>query len=188
MARINYPDPLEGDEVESVLRDIDSQMGRLLNLYRMQLHSPIFTRGFLGISNAIRWRGRLDGRRRELVICLVAAITGSTYEWSQHAPIALREGIRPEQLSALTGWQEASVYSPEERILLAYTEAISREVDVHDDLFAQMQGLFDEAELFELTATIAFYNMVARILVPLRIDVEDGTETVEPPGLPSGAA
>ena len=45
-------------------------------------------------------------------------------------------------------------------------------VKVNDAAFANMQAHFDTTELVEITAAIASYNMVARLLVALGIAPE----------------
>jgi len=47
---------------------------------------------------------------------------------------------------------------------------MTRDVRVPDSLFALMAARFPTPELVELTAAIATYNMVARILVALDVN------------------
>jgi len=60
-----------------------------------------------------------------------------------------------------------------ERVVLAYTDAMTREVQVPDAVFAAVRALFDPRGVVELTATIAAYNMVSRFLQALRIHAHD---------------
>jgi alkylhydroperoxidase family enzyme len=56
--------------------------------------------------------------------------------------------------------------------VLAYTDAMTREIRVADPVFAAVRTHFAEREIVELTATIAAYNCVSRFLEALRIDPE----------------
>lgn len=56
--------------------------------------------------------------------------------------------------------------------VVAYADAMTREVRVPDELFDALRADFDETELVELTATVAVHNMVSRFLVALEIDPE----------------
>jgi alkylhydroperoxidase family enzyme len=49
---------------------------------------------------------------------------------------------------------------------------MTREVQVPAALFAQVRKRFSETEIVELTAAIAAYNMVARLLVALEVEKE----------------
>ena len=75
--------------------------GKLLNLYRMLLHSPPIAEGWLAFLTAVRQRGSLPGRYRELAILRVAVLNGASYEFDVHTPFALREGIAPAAVEAL---------------------------------------------------------------------------------------
>jgi alkylhydroperoxidase family enzyme len=66
----------------------------------------------------------------------------------------------------------SSPYDDLELLTLAYTDAMTRDVDVSDSLFERLAGLLDPKTIVELTATIAAYNMVSRFLVALRIGME----------------
>jgi alkylhydroperoxidase family enzyme len=56
---------------------------------------------------------------------------------------------------------------------MRYAAAMTRDIRVPDALFAEIRKRFKETEVVELTAAIATYNMVARILVALQVNPED---------------
>lgn len=56
--------------------------------------------------------------------------------------------------------------------MLAYTESMTRQVKVPDDVFAAVRAEFDGKTLVELTATIGGYNMVSRFLEAMQIHGE----------------
>ncbi len=179
MARIEYAvseDDATGDAgaaaLAPLIERIVAERGGLLNLYRMLLNSPPIAEGWLAMGTAVRHRSSLDGRARELAICRVGQLNGATYEWEHHVPIAKREGVSDAQIAALTAWSESDAFDDRERALLAYADTMTRDVVVPDDVFAAVRAHFDRRELVELTTTIAFYNMVSRVLVALGVDLE----------------
>ena len=177
MARVEYAVAADGSggdpSLAALLDRVVAERGSLLNLYRMLLNSPPIAGGWLEIANAVRYRASLDGHSRELAICRVGQLNGATYEWEHHVPIARREGISEAQIEALAQWSSSELFDPRERAVLAYADAMTREVAVLDDVFEAVRGQFDRRELVELTITIAFYNMVSRVLVALGVDLEE---------------
>ena len=175
MARLEYVIP-DGEDRESLAPLVDripqQRSGRLLNLYRMLLHSPPVADGWLHLGTAVRYQAQLDGHSRELAICRVGQLTGARYEWEHHLPLARREGISNEQLDALSAWQASDRFDARERAVLAYADAMTRDVTVPDQVFEALSAYFDRREIVELTATVAFYNMVSRFLVALEIDMD----------------
>ncbi|MFM2442849.1 MAG: hypothetical protein RJB09_35 [Pseudomonadota bacterium] len=172
MARLPYAKP-DTPERERVAARIVTERGALLHLYSMLLHSAPVAEGWLGYLTAIRQKSTLPGDLREMVIMRVAHLNGASYEADQHAPIALREGMTQAQLDALQDWREADGFSPTQRAVLAYTDMMTKQVQVTDEVFDAVSALFPDAQMVELTATIAAYNMVSRFLEALRIHSHD---------------
>ena len=173
MARLDYPDLAGGsEEMKELVGRIEGERGKVLNLYRMLLHSPPLAAGWLHCFTAIRHQGRLDGHTRELAICKVGRMNRADYEWEHHKPIARREGISDEQLDAIDGWRESDLFDDRERAVLAYAEQMTGQIEVDDEVFAAVRRHFDDRELVELTATIGGYNLVSRFLVALQIDMD----------------
>lgn len=53
--------------------------------------------------------------------------------------------------------------------VLAYTDAMTLDVQVPDAVFAELRNMFSEREIVEITATISAYNCVSRFLVALDV-------------------
>src|SRR4051812_1757166 len=49
----------------------------------------------------LRFGGQLPGADRELAICTVGRELGAHYEWYAHAPLAIKEGARPEAIEII---------------------------------------------------------------------------------------
>ncbi len=170
MARIDYAD-LKDPEIAALVSRIEAERGKVLNLYGMLLHSPPVAEGWLRLFTAIRQQGSLSGHLRELVIMQIAVVNQAQYEFDQHVPFALKEGIRQDQLDALREGRVDS-FTPLEQSVLAYADSMTRDVHVPDAVFAAVKPHFSKRELVELTATIAGYNLVSRFLEALQIDHE----------------
>jgi AhpD family alkylhydroperoxidase len=174
LARIPYPEVENHPELEGLTAQIRAERGgRLSNLYRMLLHNPAVASGWLNLLTAVRQKSLLAGQARELVILRVAVINGAEYEYRAHVPLALKEGLSREQIEALVNWEEASVFDSRLRAVLAYTDSMTRDIHVPEDIFDGVRKHFNDREIFELTATIAAYNLVSRFLEALQIDEEN---------------
>ena len=173
MARLEFVDASTPGIDAELVRAVEKRRGgKLLNLDRQLLHSAPVARGWNAYLGEIRTGGILDGAVREIVILLVAVLNRAPYEFTQHAPIALAEGVLPGQLVALQAWPNEEPFSQKERDALAYAEAMTMQVQVPDAVFANVRRHFNEREIVELTATVAAYNMVSRFLEALQIEAE----------------
>ena len=172
MARIPYAD-LTDAAIAPLAARITTERGKVLNLYGMLLHSPPVAEGWLKLFTAIRQQSILSGRIRELVILRIAVINRADYEFGQHVPYALKEGMSQAQIDALrAGSDETFDEEPADRAALAYADSMTRDVHVPDHVFHALKPHFNDRELIELTATIAGYNLVSRFLEAMQIDPE----------------
>jgi len=173
MARLSYAD-LEHPEAKPLVDRIVAERGSVLHLYQMLLHSPPVASGWLNYLTSIRQLSTLPGNLRELIIMRVAAINGAPYEADQHAPIALKEGMTQAQLDALPDWEASALFSSVERAVLAYTDTMTRHVQVPDEIYTAARAAVGSDRLMvELTATVAAYNMVSRFLEALQVHTHD---------------
>ena len=174
MARVSLIDDKAGPEAAAAVAKIrGARGGRLLNFYRALLHSPALASAWLEFNNAVRFQTGLDDRVRELVIVRVAYLNGAAYVVDIHkSRYAEPAGVARAEVEALADWQRAGIFGPRERALLAYVDAVTRDVAVSDAVFKSLREYFGERETVELTVLVAAYNMHTRVLRALEIDPE----------------
>lgn len=149
--------------------------GALLDLDRLLLHSPAFATGWNELMGRVRSALDLPPLLRELAMCGVAALTGAEFEMFHHAPLYQAAGGSDAQLAALRrladGTQADPVFDANQQAVLALVVEMTRSVQVTDATFARAQAVLgSDQRVFELVAVIAAYNMVARILVAMRLE------------------
>ena len=159
----------ETEEGRIVARVLRRRGGALRPLDRVLLHAPTVADGWNGLLGAIRDRTSLPAALRELVILRVAVLNDAEYEWAAHEPVALRAGVTRDQLHAVRGSEPGAGFDPPTAAVLAYTDAMTRQIKVPGPVFEAVRAEFDERALVELTATVAAYNMVSRFLVALEV-------------------
>jgi alkylhydroperoxidase family enzyme len=107
-------------------------------------------------------------------------LNNAIYEWNAHAPLALKGGIKPEQLHAArtlpstamgdVAELEKTALTPQQRAVLRYTDQMTQTITVEDAVFAELKIVgYDDREIVELTTGIAGYNCVSRFLVALDV-------------------
>ena len=94
--------------------------------------------------------------------------------------ISTKSGVTEEQLRNLHAYQDSPAFSPTERLVLEYAEAMCQTpVMISDDLFARVREQFDEEQIIELTTAIAIENFRARF---------NNAMDITPAGFTEGAA
>lgn len=174
MSRIPYLDGTDPALVEVSSRISAGRRGKLINVYRLLLHSPSLAQTWFEHLNAVRWKTSLSGRLREIVIIRIALINRVDYVIAQHVPeLALAEGVSAAECEALGDWRASQMFSAAECAALAYADGMTRDVVVPEDVFAELRRHFDNRAIVELSVLIGTYNMHNRVMQALEIDLED---------------
>lgn len=174
MARVTLIDEHAGPDVAAVIAKIRSgRGGRLLNLYRALLNSPGLASAWFDFNNAVRFQTGVNERLRELAILRVAVLNGAEYVFRIHqARYAEPAGVTQTEVEALREARKSGQFSPPDAALLAYVDAMTRDVEVPDAVFRELRAHFSERPVVELTVLVAAYNMHTRVLRALDIDPE----------------
>ncbi len=159
-------------ELREMFQKMEEKGLRVLNIFRVMAHCPQVGYYFLRLGNSILLQGTVPPNLRELAILRVGHIHRAKYEWTHHVPIALRVGVREEQIDALPDWKNSGTFNDRERAVLQYTDEVTQNIRVQGDTFAALRHFLDEEGVVELTTTIGYYGMVCRVLEALQVELE----------------
>jgi alkylhydroperoxidase family enzyme len=174
MARVPNIEEKDHPELAELIGKIRAgRRGALINVYKLLLHAPPIAAIWLEFVSAARYKTDLDGRLREIVIVRVAHLNRTGYVFKQHVPqLSTPEGLTDTESAALADWRNAKSFTARERAALAYTDAMTRDVAVPDDVFDALRPHFNERQIVELSVLIGLYNMHTRVFTALGIDPE----------------
>ena len=104
---------------------------------------------------------------------------GSQFVFSQHCKACRDVGFTDEQVAAIPAWSVSDCWSPVERAVLAYTDAlVLQHGRVPDALFAELQRHLSDEEILEFTYITATYAMHATMSRALRLEYDDQPDPV----------
>ena len=169
--RITPIEPGTRPELAAQEAQIAAERGRVSPLYQVLLNSPPIAHGWEQMLSAVRNRNSLPAALRELVILRVAVLNRASYEFDAHVPHALAAQVPQAAIDAtrLVPVPADAPFSAAERVALRLTDAMTRDIDVPDALYADVRQHFSAQGQIDLVATVAAYNMVSRFLVALHI-------------------
>lgn len=129
----------------------------------------------------------LDPVLRELGQCRAGWARGSQFVFSQHCKQMRSLGVPEEKIAAIPHWQISDAFTPLERAVLAYTDALVHDGGrVPDEVFAALRAALSDQEILELTYITTLYDMHATICRALRLEYDDRPEPIEEVRLPEG--
>ncbi len=129
----------------------------------------------------------LDPVLRELGQTRAGWARGSQFVYSQHCKSLRALGVSDERIRAIARWTTADCFTPVERAVLAYTDALVLHGGrVHDDDFAVLRAHLSDEEILELTYITAMYEMHATISRALRLEYDDRDDPIVEVAAPAG--
>jgi alkylhydroperoxidase family enzyme len=116
---------------------------------------------------------------RELGQTRAGWLVGSQFVFSQHCKSCRALGFSEEKIEALKAWQVSDLFSPLERSLLAYTDALVLGFGrVDDAVFDAMQAELSDEAILEFTYITMMYTMHAVISRALHLEYDERDDPV----------
>ncbi len=130
---------------------------------------------------------KLDPKLRELAQMRVGWAGGSRFVFSQHCKAARSVGLPEAKIEAVPHWQVSEDFSAVERAVLAYADAIATTNGrVADGVFEVLRAELSAEQIIELTYVVALYVMHAAMSRALRLEYDDGPDTITEVPAPAG--
>ncbi len=126
---------------------------------------------------------------RELGQTRAGYVVGSRFVFSQHCKSCRDVGLSEKQIQAIPAWAVAECFSPIERAVLAYTDALVLERGrVPDGVFDALHADLSDAEILELTYITCTYAMHATMSRALRMEYDNVDDPITEVAAPEGAS
>ena len=127
-----------------------------------------------------RNKSPLSPSLRSIVIVRVSQVNGCSFCVDLNSSVLIERGIDLAKAQSLAHWQSSSFFSVKEKVALEYTEAVTDSTKkISDHLKKEIQKLFNEEELVELTALIAFQNMSTKFNNAVGIEPQGFCPTID---------
>lgn len=163
-------------------------IGRVPDSMGVLAHHPALMRASMGIGRKIEALDELDRNLASYAVMATAAYIGCSWCLDFNYYKSHNEGLDEAKARQVPVWREASVFSPLERNVMEYAEAMSQTPPaVTDELSAALLDELGPAALIELTAKVAFMNMSSRMNVALGIHSEGYADACELPPIATRA-
>jgi 4-carboxymuconolactone decarboxylase len=178
--RIPLPDP---DSMTTEQRDLVESLTNgprkgVAGPYIPLMQSPRLLQLMEPLGAELRFHGDVAPRIRELVICAVARHTSNQFEWTVHVPLALEAGVSRDTISAIFEGETPVGTPDDERVALEFAQHVMSLHGAPDPLFAEMEMMFGDEGIVELTTLIGYFVTVCWIMnvarTPSRIDPAAG--------------
>jgi AhpD family alkylhydroperoxidase len=152
-------------------------------------HYPAVLKDSMSFGRKVDSWNRLDPNLASFASMAAAGAVGCSFCLDLHYFMTHNRGLDEDKAREVPRWRQSGVFTPLERRVMEYAEAMSRTpVEVTDEMSAALLEDLGAPALVELTARIAFMNSSARGNVALGIRSQEFSASCGLPPLAARAA
>lgn len=158
----------------AVVKRFASRMfGRVPESLGVMWHHLPALKASMGFGQKVQKWNRCDESLKSYAHMAVASYVGCSWCLDYNYFQAFNQGLDVDKARQIPRWRESAVFTPLERDVLEYAEAMSQTPpDVGDELVARLLDRLGPAGLVELTSVIGFANLTTRSNIALGIESE----------------
>jgi len=145
-------------------------LGKVPDSLGVMWHHPAVLKDMMNFGRKTEKWDRLDPNLASLANMAAAATVGCSFCLDLHYFMAHNDGLDEEKAREVPRWRESSLYTPLERRVMDFAEAMSQTPPaVTDELCAVLLAELGAPALLELGAKVGFMNASARTNIALGI-------------------
>ncbi len=165
------PAEIRGVKGALIKRMAEKKLGKVPAAVGVYWHNPKVLFASFGLSGKVQKWNACDESLKSFAHMAVASLVGCTWCLDFNYFQAHNQGLDLDKAREVPRWREADVFTPLERDVLEYAEAMTMTPPtVTDELVDRLNAQLGPAAVVELTAVITFANMTTRGNVALGIE------------------
>ena len=140
------------------------------------MYSPEVMSRARAMGDYLRYKSGIGNTLSEFVILITSRDWSQDYEWSVHAPIAAKAGIKPEIVAAIREGRMPEGMSADESMLYNFSTELLHNRRVSDATYATVEKRFGKPAVVDLVGIIGYYSFDAMMLNTARFPPMGGPQ------------
>jgi 4-carboxymuconolactone decarboxylase len=142
--------------------------------FAVYLHSPAFGELAQKLGGHLRFLTSVPPRLSEFAVLVTAQHWKAQYEWAMHAPMAEKQGVKPQTIRDLQAGRAPKSAPRDELAIYAFAKELYARRRVSTTTFNRVRKLLGEAGTVELVGILGYYAMVSMTLNTFRVPLPEG--------------
>jgi len=142
--------------------------------FAIYLHSPAFGELAQRLGGHLRFKTGVPPRLSEFAILVTAAHWKAQYEWAMHAPMAEKQGVKPQTIRDIQAGRPPKSAPRDEMAIYAFVKELYAKRRVSQPTFKRAQKLLGDAGTVELVGILGYYAMVSMTLNTFMAPLPEG--------------
>ena len=144
--------------------------------FALMLRSPEVMLRAAAMGDYLRYKTALPRALNEFVILLVARHWSQQFEWFVHQPAALKAGLSPEIVAAVSKGRRPEALSSDEAIVYDFVTELLRLQNVSDQAYAKAVERFGEPGVIDMIGVAGYYSLLSMMMNTARTAVPANSE------------
>jgi len=132
--------------------------------FAVMLRSPEVMLRAAAMGDYMRYRTSLPPALNELIILMVARHWSQPFEWYVHQPMALKAGLPPHVVAAVSNGRRPEGMSSEEAIVYEFVTELLRMQNVSDETYARAVERFGEHGVIDMIGVAGYYSFLSMMM------------------------
>src|SRR5262249_9655949 len=132
--------------------------------FAVMLRSPEVMLRAAAMGDYMRYRTSLPPALNELIILIVARHWSQQFEWYVHQPMALKAGISPRIVAAVSKGRRPEAMSSDEAIIYEFATELLRLQNVNDSTYARAVERFGEHGVIDMIGVAGYYSFLSMMM------------------------
>jgi 4-carboxymuconolactone decarboxylase len=142
--------------------------------FAVYLHSPAFGELAQQLGGHVRFKTSVPARLSEFAILVTAQHWKAQYEWAMHAPMAEKQGVKPQTIRDIQAGRAPKSAPRDEMAIYAFAKELYAKRRVGQANFKRIQKLLGDAGTVELVGILGYYAMVSMTLNVFSVPLPEG--------------
>ena len=142
--------------------------------FAIYLHAPTFGELAQKLGGHLRFKTSVSPRLSEFAILCTAQHWKAQYEWAMHAPMAEKQGVKPQTIRDIQAGRMPKSAPADEKAIYAFAKELYSKKRVSQPSYKRVHKLLGDAGTVELVGLLGYYAMVSMTLNTFRVPLPDG--------------
>jgi 4-carboxymuconolactone decarboxylase len=132
--------------------------------FAVLLRSPEVMLRAMAMGDYMRYQTVLPPRLNEFIIIITARHWTQQFEWQVHQPAALKAGLHPDIVNAVSAGRRPDGMPEEEAIVHDFTIELLRTQNVSDRVYANAVARFGEQGVIDMVGVAGYYTFLSMVM------------------------
>jgi 4-carboxymuconolactone decarboxylase len=138
------------------------------------LRSPELMSRLQKTGEYLRFQNSIGQKLTEFVILMTARQWTQQYEYSAHAPLAIKAGVKPELVTAIAEGRRPAGMATDEEVAYDFCSELRQNQSVTDATYGRALNAFGEQGVVDMSVLVGYYTTLAMIMNVARTPVHEG--------------